>query len=168
MEWLVDVLVGPGAAGITGLIGGMVNKFFEAKAKRQEMEFQISMRELDVQESKHERDHELAIADKQIERAQVEGEIAIGAAEMNAFETSQKVGNHKDKNSWVRPVITIYLLIAVTALFAAVWRQVGGLDSFNYDQLVILLQDMVTAAIYLTVMCVGWWFGSRPGGVFKR
>lgn len=169
MDWLVDLFVGPGAAGITGLLGGMVSKFFEAKAKREQYRYEERMRELDIKESKLERDHELAMADKQMERAQVEGNIAIEEGELRAFNTSQVEGNRIEGIlKFVRPGITFYLLVAVSILFAAVWKSVGGLEAFQPDELVILLKDMVNAAIYLTVMCIGWWFGSRGGNLLKK
>lgn len=168
MDWLVDLFVGPGAAGITGLFGGMVSKFFEAKAKREQYRYEERMRELDIEESKLERDHEVTMADKQMERAQVEGELAIEEGELRAFNTSQKEGNRVEGLlRFVRPGITFYLLVAVSILFGAVWQSVGGLDAFNAQELSVMLHDMVNAAIYLTVMCIGWWFGSRGGNVFK-
>lgn len=168
MDWLVDLFVGPGAAGVTGLLGGMVSKFFEAKAKREQYRYEERMRELDIEESKLERDHEIAMADKQMERAQVEGELAIEEGELRAFNTSQREGNRVEGIlRFVRPGITFYLLVAVSILFGAVWKSVGGLEAFNEIELTAMLHDMVNAAIYLTVMCIGWWFGSRGGNVFK-
>lgn len=167
MQWLVDVFTGSGLASIVGLAGGMVNKYFEAKAKKDQYAYELRMRKYDIEESALERSHEMAIADKNIERAKVEGEIKIGTAEMQAFNTSQRYGQ-SDKNWWVRPVVTFYLLITCTVLFVAVWRAVGGLTSFTNEDLVTLLDYMVRSAIYLAVMCVGWWFGSRPGNVLKR
>lgn len=169
MDWLVDALVGPGAAGITGLIGGAFSKYFEAKAKREQYRYEEAMRKLDIAEARLERDHELAMADKQMERAQIEGELAIDQEEMKAFTISQTEGNRVEGIlRFVRPGITFYLLAAVSVLFGIVWIKVGGLSTFAPNDLNTLLVDMINAAIYLTVMCVGWWFGSRPGGVFKR
>ena len=168
MDWLVDLFVGPGAAGVTGLLGGVVSKFFEAKAKKEQYNYESRMRELDIEESKLERDHELAMADKEMERAQIEGNIAIEEGELRAFNTSQREGNRVEGIlKFVRPGITFYLLVAVSVLFGAVWKSVGGLDAFSSDQLTGMLRDMVNAAIYLTVMCIGWWFGSRGGNLVK-
>jgi len=169
MDWLVDLFVGPGAAGITGLLGGMVSKFFEAKAKKEQYRYEEAMRRLDIAESRLERTHELDMADKQMERAKVEGAITIEEGELQAFGLSQTHGNKVEGVlRFVRPGITFYLLITVSILFGAVWKTVGGLDAFSPTELTGLLHDMVNAAVYLAVMCVGWWFGSRPGGVFKR
>lgn len=169
MAWLVDLFVGPGAAGITGLLGGVVSKFFEVRAKREQNKYEERMRELDIEESKLERDHELAMADKQMERAEVEGNIAIQEGELRAFNTSQIEGNRVDGMlKFVRPGITFYLLVAVSVLFAAVWKSVGGLEAFDTSQLTNMLHDMVNAAIYLTVMCIGWWFGSRGGNLLNK
>lgn len=169
MDWLVDLFIGPGAAGITGLLGGMVSKYFEAKAKREQYRYEEAMRKLDIAEARLERDHELSMADKEMERAQIEGNIAIEEGELRAFNTSQTEGNRVEGIlKFVRPGITFYLLVTVSILFAAIWKSVGGLEAFEPSELVVLLKDMTNAAIYLTVMCIGWWFGSRGGNIAKK
>lgn len=167
MDWLVELLTGPGVAGITGLIGGTVAKLFEAKAKREELRFEERMRELDIEEAKFERDHEIAMADKQVERAKVESDLAIEQSELKAFTVSQESNKVEGLLRFVRPAITFYLLLAVSILFGLVWFAVDGLAAFNKAELHMLLQQMIEAALYLTIMCVGWWFGSRGGNINK-
>jgi hypothetical protein len=168
MSWLVDILAGPGAAGITGLVGGVITKFTELKAQREKYAFDSKMRELDIEEAKLEREHELDLVDKQIDKAEVEGAIRINEGELAAFTVSQEHGNKVEGLlKFVRPAVTSYLLLAVTALFAQVWVAVGGLEAFDKTELVVMLKDMVAASLYLTVLAVGWWFGSRGGNLFK-
>ena len=165
---LVDLATSGGVATGLGLVGGLVSKYTEVKAKKLDYEHAIRMRGLDVAEAKQEREHELAIVDKQVERAEVEGEMAVQKIDAGAFLVSQKGNNPTGWLKIVRPLITGYLLVACTGIFIVVWNKVGGFDTYSQLELKVLLADMVQAALYLTVMCVSWWFASRGGNITKR
>lgn len=168
MNTIVDLCTTGGVASALGLLGGLASKYTELKSKKLDYEHEIRMRGLDVAEAKQERSHELAIADKQVERAEVEGELAVQQIDASAFLTSQKGNNPTGWLTVVRPLITGYLLIACTAIFIVVWNKVGGFDSYSPGELKVLLADMVQAALYLTIICVSWWFASRGGNITKR
>ena len=168
MEWLVDVFTTSGFGSIIGLAGGIITKRLELKSLAQEMNFKLKMRSYDLQESEQERNHELSIADKNMQRAKVEGEIQVESLEVGAFTESQKHGAVDGVLRFVRPLITAYLLIMSSALFYTVWHKVGGLAEIPKADLVEMLLMMISAAIFLTVTCVSWWFGSRGGNIGKQ
>jgi len=167
MDWLMTVLSSSGLGSIVGLAGGLITKRLELKQAALEMNFELKMRDKDLKEAEHERGHELQMADKMVERAQVEGEIKVEALEVGAFQESQKSNKVDGFLRWVRPGITFYMLLASSALFAVVWHKVGGLNSIPSAELVEMLMMMISAAIFLTVTCVSWWFGSRGGNIGK-
>jgi len=167
MDWLITALSTSGFGSVIGLAGGLITKHLEAKNAAKEMEFQVAMRELDISEGEQERAHELGMADKMVERAQVEGGIKVEALEVGGFIESQKNNKVSGALRWVRPGITFYLLIASSSLFAVVWQKVGGLQEVPKADLVDMLLLMINAAIFLTVTCVSWWFGSRGGNIGK-
>lgn len=168
MEWLMGILSSSGLGSIIGLAGGLITKKLELRAKKQELEFQIKMRDLDLREGEQERSHEIAMADKHMERAQVEGDIQIEAKEVEGFVESQKSNKVEGALRWVRPIITGYLLIMSSVLFVVVWIRVGGLENISKADLVDMLLLMINAVIFLTVTCVSWWFGSRGGNIGKK
>lgn len=168
MDWLADIFTSGGFGGLIGLVGGWIAKISEHKLKKEEFAYEIEKAKLALEEAKLEHSHERWMADKQIERAQVEGGIKIESEEVQAFTESIK---NADKFTgilrYVRPAITAYLLLASTALFAVVWVRVGGLDAFNPDELNDLLREQINSAMFLTMTCVAWWFASRGGNLTK-
>ena len=76
----------------------------------------------DIDELKLEQLHELSMADKEMDRAKIEGGIKIEHAEVGAFSDSQRtLGNLQGALRWVRPAITGYLLIVSSILVFVVW-----------------------------------------------
>jgi uncharacterized membrane protein len=166
MEWLVDIFTSGGLGAITGLAGGLLTKHIERKDKANERGFLLKKQELSIEELKLEQVHEVGMANKQIERSQVEGSIKIEHAEVGAFAESQKTtGKLTGFLRAVRPAITFYLLLVSTILTVIVWGRVGGLSSFTPDQLTDLLREMIGTILFLTVTAVAWWFGSRGGNI---
>lgn len=166
---LISALNSIGFGSIVGLAGGLAEKFIDIKAKRLDYLHEETMRKIDVKESELDRAHEVAMADKHIERAVVEGEVKIEALEAAAFASSQEGAGKSTLLTYVRAAITGYMLLASTALTAVVWHKVGGISSLTQAELIEMLQDIVEAAIFLTVTCIAWWFAARPGNLrFKR
>lgn len=167
MDWLITALGSSGLGSIIGLAGGIITKAIEAKQNAREMAFKLKSRELDLREAEQERSHELDMADKMVERAQVEGELRVGELAGIGFNESQKTNKVDGALRFVRPAITFYLLFGSTALFATVWRKVGGLEGIPSADLVDMLVMMISSAMFLTVTCVSWWFGSRGGNLIS-
>ena len=171
MDWIsaiTGVLSSTGLSSIIGLVGGIVTKRIDLKDKELDFKYKLNMRNLELKESEQERNHELLVADKNIERAQVEGSMKIEALEVGAFTESQKGNKVDGMLRFVRPIVTAYLLIGSSALFYALWSNIGGVSGIDIDERFDLLMIMIDAAIFLTVLCVSWWFGSRGGNIVKQ
>lgn len=164
MDWL-NIIQSAGVGSILGLIGGVAEKFIDIKAKKLEYSYKLSERKFDVQEANSEREHELGIADKHLERAEVEGEIKVEHAEVVAFTESQKNSGKNPTLTYIRAAITLFMLIASSALFVAVWSAVDGLRGFSNTELHELLDYMIRSCVFLTVTCVAWWYAARKGNL---
>lgn len=171
MDWIsavTGVLSSSGLGSIIGLAGGLITKHVDLKDKAMDLKFKLNMRNLELKESEQERNHELLVADKNIERAQVEGAMKIEALEVGAFTESQKSNKVDGALRFVRPIVTAYLLIGSSFLFYALWQKIGGLNGIDSADIFELLMLMINATIFLTVTCVSWWFGSRGGNIVKK
>ena len=166
MEWLITTLGSSAFNGLVGFVGSWVSKREERKALADEYDFKIAAKKLELEEAESERSHELQMADKQMERAQVEGDIKIEHAEVGAFTESQKtVGTLQGALRLVRPIITFYLLGMTTILAVIIWNKTDGLSQFDPIELKGMMMMILQQVLSLTSMCVGWWFGSRGGNI---
>ncbi|MFB1001959.1 MAG: hypothetical protein QMC22_05410 [Pseudomonadales bacterium] len=169
MEALLSILTSTGAGGIIGVVGSWLTKREERKNTQLQFERDVKMAEIRKDEAKIEADHELALADKQIERAQVEGSVAIDQAEIEAFteglkEQSKTYGIKAVDGirGLMRPLITVYLLVIATLLTLKINQLVGGLDSLEMSELKGIYDNVINQMLFLTATAVTWWFGSRP------
>jgi hypothetical protein len=169
MEALLSILTSTAAGGIIGVVGSWLTKREERKNIQLQFERDVKLAEIRKDEAKIEADHELALADKQIERAQVEGSVAIDQAEIEAFTHGLK---EQSKNYGIkvvdgirglmRPLITVYLLVIATLLTLKINQLVGGLDSLEMSELKGIYDNVINQMLFLTATAVTWWFGSRP------
>ena len=169
MEALLSILTSTGAGGIIGVVGSWLTKREERKNTQLQFERDVKLAEIRKDEAKNEADHELAIADKQIERAEVEGSLAVGQSEVEAF---SKVLKEQNKTYGIkivdgirglmRPLITVYLLVIATLLTLKINELVGGLDSLEMSELKGIYDNVINQMLFLTATAVTWWFGSRP------
>lgn len=172
-EAILGIFSSAGMGGIIGLAGGIASKWLEYKTIGQKLAFEKQMALIRTKELEMEMKQALALADKQMEIAQVEGEIQKDVAEMAAFTESQKAGQ-KVYGGWVdqvrglmRPVITVYLLAISSFLTVLIWGTLGGLEAFPPEKLQDLFVYLVNASVFLTVTAVLWWFGSRVGNLMQ-
>lgn len=169
----IDIMSTGGVGSLIGLVGGYFTKRQEAKYQEANNKHKLLMRELDIQESKLDRKHELDKVKAGIEQAQAEGDIKADlqrlenhgqemAEENKAFAMSQKYGNQaKGVMSWVRPGITLFLLFAGTFLIYQLWQAVDGLTHFKPDELTELLTYSVKTTLFAVNTAIFWWFGQK-------
>jgi hypothetical protein len=169
MEALLSILTSTAAGGIIGVVGSWLTKREERKNIQLQFERDVKLAEIRKDEAKIEADHELALADKQIERAQVEGSVAIDQAKIEAFtdDLKEQSKNYGIKvvdgiRGLMRPLITIYLLVIATLLTLKINQLVGGLDSLEMSELKGIYDNVINQMLFLTATAVTWWFGSRP------
>lgn len=168
LETLLGILASGGTGAIVGLIGSIAAKWLDLKVLKEKLTVEVKMAEIRTRELELEQSHALALADKEIDKAEVEGKITLDVAEMQAFAESQKAqairyGGVVDSiRGLMRPVITLFLLIASTWILYLVWQMVGGLQALDQDELLALFKSQIDAMTFLTMTAVTWWFGSRP------
>ena len=165
MEWLVSALSSSGLGAILGVAGGIAQKFMDLKAKRLEYSHEEAIRRLDITESKLERSHELEMADKHMERAQVEGSVAIEQVEAAGWAKSQDNAGKNTVLTYIRAAITVYMLALATLVTVVVWHHAGGISSFEKEALIGLLSQIINTILFLAVTCVTWWFAARDGNL---
>ena len=168
VETLLELLLGGATGGIVGVVGGLFRAWLDVRAMALRNEHEFKLRQLDASLEAAQQRHELAMADKQAERAQVEGIIQRDVSELQAFTTSlqehaQRYGGWVDQVRGVmRPAITTYLLIALTVWTALVWTKFGGLQQFDPFDLEVMLRQLINTWVFLATGAVGWWYASRP------
>jgi len=168
LETLLGILASGGTGAIIGLVGSIAVKWLDLKVLKEKLVVEVKMAEIRTRELELEQAHALALAAKEIDKAEVEGKIALDVAEMQAFTESQKAqavryGGFVDSvRGLMRPVITVFLLIASTWVLYRVWQMVGGLTALEEEDLLALFKGQIDAMTFLTMTAVTWWFGSRP------
>jgi len=169
MEWLLSIFSSSGLGAIVGAVGAYFTRKAELAKMQAQHNFELKNRELDLQEASSERTHELQMADKQMQRAKVEGDVAEQQVEAEAFKESIMQAGKRIGITFVdaikglmRPTITVYLLINTTVLAFAVGDLLGGLAGLPTQELSELYKTIITQVVGLTALAVSWWFGSRP------
>jgi hypothetical protein len=172
---MIDAIVGlfssSGLGAIVGAVGSWLNKREERANLKLQFEHEQAMTELSIREVTLTQSHELQLADKQIQRAQAEGDIAAELSELQTFGESVKSGAKNTGIMFVdavrglmRPLITVYLLIVSSYIAYQVSALVGGVESLSADELYDMYRDVISQLIFLTTVAVTWWFGTRPSG----
>ncbi len=175
MTFLADIFASSGLGAIVGLLGSWLTKREERRNLELKLTHETKMADIRKEEAAFEFSHELAMADKQVERAEVEGQIARDVEEMAAFRDGLKEQQMVYKIKWVdairglmRPVITVYLLLLATIITLRIGSWTGGLQSLDAHVMTTLYSDTIAQILFLVTTAVTWWFGSRPSSERKR
>lgn len=161
LESIIGIFSSSGVAGITGLIGGHFAKIEDRKKAIVDNAHELDMTKLTLEETRLEQSHELAIADKEIDKAETEGEIEIESKEVDAFIKSQSANTSEGGIRWVRPVIAGYLLVLSTYISVKVFQVTGGVESLPSETQAALLIEIIDYVFFLVTMAVGWFYGAR-------
>lgn len=164
-----DVLSSGGVGAIVGTIGSFFTKREERKAQKENNEFKLADRELDLKEQAQEQAHAIFMADKKMELTSLEGNIAVDVADSNAFVESVKGASRSTGSAFadmvkgmMRPLITTFLLVVCAIMGFKLHILVGGLEGLGTDEVFSLYREIIMSTIFLTMVAVTWWFGSRP------
>lgn len=172
--FVADIMTSSGLGAIVGLAGSWLTKREERRNLEITTAHEATMAVHRKDEIAAESKHEIDMVDANIERAQVEGGISLGMAEMNAFTEGLKEQQMLYKVKWVdairglmRPAITVYLLILATFVTWQVGKFTGGLEAIDQTVMSELYTDTIGQIFFLVTTAVTWWFGSRPAGQRK-
>jgi len=106
----------------------------------------------------------IQLADKKIEANKVEGELLIDKVEAEAF--SKSVGNANSEYKWVRPVISLYLIVLTTCIVWYVFDLADSVEAFTSEEVTGLVKLVVLQVLLLTSVAIGWWFAARTSKGF--
>lgn len=173
---MLEILTSLFGGGLTGLIGGAMQKIYEFKTKKLEIDLQklkfdneLALRRVDVEIM----DREFA---GRVKVAEVEGAAKVEVADSTAFAASfaepKLLSEGSPKTAWqiwllvlvdvfkqmIRPSLTLYLCIITTKLYFNV-RQFSPL--MDVAQANALLSQIVNTVLYLTTTATLWWYGTR-------
>lgn len=169
---IVDIASSGGLGAIVGAVGGIWSKIEERKTLALSLKRDFAMASLRQKELLSEQQHELAMADKEVRRAEVEGELVVQQIETQGFVESIKQQGKMvgipivdGIRSLMRPVITVFLLTLTTILFFQLHDMVDGLESVPPETILAIYITIIKQIIFLTVTATAWWFASRPARV---
>ena len=150
------MITGIALSGIVGLFGGIAEKFTAYKTKKLELEAEQRRFEHEVQLRKVDAEIMAQEWAARTKVAEVEAEAVVEAENSKAFAASYQLEPKKYGIKWldalrgsIRPVLTLYLVVLTSIMY---YRTDGG----RIDP-----QMVAEAILSMTVMVVGWWFGSR-------
>lgn len=169
MDWLTDIL---GSTGFGGLLGGIFSIFTKREDRKlveSRQNHEREMRGMDMQEQQMTQQHEITLADKQIQRAESEGKMKNELLESEGFVNSLKnatvntgVAIVDAVRGLMRPLITVYLMIMTSYIAYRVSTLVGGIEALPVTEIYDLYREIILQVLCLTSLAVAWWFGSRP------
>ena len=165
--------------GLTGLIGGAVDKVFAYKTKKLEIEqnrerfaHEVNMRKADAEIMAQEWSARTKVAG-------VEGEAKVTVEDSKAFAVSlaSEDKNYLDyldklnsKQDWffvilefvkgmIRPGLTLYLCLLTTLLYVKAAKLVPS--EIDETAALNMVNSIMNTIMYLTTTCILWWFGTR-------
>ncbi|MDG9670869.1 hypothetical protein ONV78_24230 [Hahella sp. CR1] len=172
LEGLLALFSSSGLGALVGMFGSWLTKREERKDQQFRLTYELKMATLRKQEAELQYNHELALADKQILRADTEGRINRDIAETAAFKDGLKEQS-QTYGMWfvdairglMRPLITVYLLVLATFVTLNISSHLGGVGALSPVELMILYKEAIAQMLFLTTTAVTWWFGSRPSSI---
>lgn len=171
---IVDLFASSGIGAIVGVVGSFLTKVEDRKLQKQKADHDLKKAEVRAKEFMAESKHELDMADKQVERAEAEGQIAVDVVNSQAFLESQKEHSRTYKSAFtnmvrglMRPAITVYFLVLATIITINLHIMVGGLSALDENVILELYASNINQALFLTTLVITWWFGARPASQRK-
>jgi hypothetical protein len=179
---IIGFLGSAASGGITGLFGGLVNRVADYFTLKQNHAHELAMRDKDLEIAQVEASREVTIAR---EKNMTDREVAESETLAKSFEadratyfSASMLGKLPKWAAGVaallfvlvdfirgltRPGLTLYMCILTTVIYMEMKDIVSGSGSqpFTPEDAVKVIVMIVDAVIYLTSMCVGWWFATR-------
>lgn len=176
---ILSLITSAFGGGLTGLIGGAVDKVFAYKIKKLEIEqdigrfaHEVEMRKADAEIMKQEWAARTKVAEVE-GAAKVEVEdskafaVALGTEDKNYLDYLDKLDPKQDWffvilefiRGMIRPGLTLYLCALTTLLYLKASKLVPSVIA--PDQALSMVNSIINTITYLTTTCVMFWFGSR-------
>lgn len=189
MEILGTVLTSVLGGGATGLLGVLLQRWFDQRKAQADLAMVKLQLEAAERTRRLELEHKAAMADRVEATKALEAQLALQEREIEADAAAYAASVGADRATYlapeaqagsrvarwmmalvdlvrglVRPGITAYSLVLLTMVFWWVQdlaRRTG--TPMTPEQLHQLTMQCVGTVFYLSTTCVVWWFGVRPG-----
>jgi len=165
------------SGGVTGLLGTALTSILGYFKQKEENKMKIAL-----EESRRKTMTLQANIDLKLAEAKIRGQIDIEETKQDGeVRTASYANDHaayatgsKAKNSFlfvlvdflrgiIRPGLTIYLIVLTTLTYlkADDLVRLAGVDTLKTADAVAMVKEINATILYLTVVCVSWYFGNR-------
>jgi hypothetical protein len=176
------------SGGATGLLGVIIQRWFDFKNKNQEIEIvklnlanAIELSKLESERVGIKAKADVDISDNQVEiqSDQTDSQLMITSYQSDSAQYLDKLSMRK--KGWVantvmlmmasvdfvrgllRPGMTIYLCILVTMMFAWAKELANSMGmQMTTEQVTSFINQIIATVLYVFTTITLWWFGSRP------
>lgn len=162
LSFLGDILGGSAVGGILGAIAPIFAEAQKRKAKAQDNAHELEMAKVGLDERRLDQAHQLLVADKELDIAEAEGEIAVSMSEAQGqIEIIKGQNAATGATAWIRPFLTAYAMLLATALGWAVFDSAGGLEAFTGPEKADLVRMVVQNCFQIAFASFMFWFTAR-------
>lgn len=150
--------------------GTMLGSLFGWLNRREENKDKANQRLHEREMQKLQFDHEVTLAEKKIQEVETAGQVAVDQVEAEAFKVSQVSTSPVSDliKSWVRVVITLWILALCSSISFKISALVGGLESMPVAWLTEEYKFIIGELFCLCGTVVGWFFAARGSSSSKR
>lgn len=165
------------SGGVTGLFGAVFTNIFDYLKRKQEHKQNLELKKLDIEMMDKEWQYRDREADREADVRMVESEDDLRAAsyanDAATYSNSFKVTKVWNKTLLVlvdvirgiiRPALTVMLIWMVWDIMVDVEAIISkaGVSGITADKAADIYYYVIKRIIFITEMCVTWWFGTRP------
>ena len=190
MDAILSLFGSLASGGVLGLVGGLIQKFMDANARKEEIK-----RELEVMRLQHDHDMESKKADREYMQEEAKNAVVLAglqtqkeldisdrAAMAASYENDKRsyAGDTASNSKWfilvdvvrglTRPVLTVSLDVALVALATFVcWMIWKRMPEVAQDPalLVATFNELIKALVFMSTTATMWWFAARGSAQSK-
>jgi len=176
------------SGGATGLLGVLLQRYFDLQHKKQEIEIvklnlqnSIELAKMENERAQQRNETDLQLADRQLEATLSETDSANLIASFKHDSATYLDATAQRRKGFVgalvvfmmasvdflrgiiRPGMTAYLCVLVTIMFMWV-RELANTHGVKLtsEQVQELMVQIIATILYVFTVCTVWWFGVRP------
>ena len=163
-SFLLTLLSSAGFGSIIGLVGGIINRFIDIKAKEGERAFELTKldKERDYMKEEYAARNQLATIEGE---ARVEANAYTAMAESYKFAAPSSSNDMVDKiTRTIRPILTVLFFVFTCIVFAIVTSLIVDLKTaFSAAEILVIWKQIIEWVFFQAGVSIGWWFAMRPG-----
>lgn len=181
----LDSVLSVFTGGLTGVLGVGIQRVFEFKTKKLELEanrdlydHQVRMKQADAAIMAQEWAARSKIAEAESATAMDVADSAAFAKSFSMEPQRYSEGHFSRGQNWlmvfldvfrgvVRPALTVYLCVLTTLIYLKCQTMLDD-QAILPDQALDLTKTLVETILYLTTTCILFWFGSRNKSALKK